>query len=190
MSRKPIPTAALVNELSAELHRQLERARGMARLPAERLLRRPAPHAWNALEVFEHMNLSSGIYLRGLERAFEREAAALPAASGFRPGRIGDYSVRSMLPQADGRLRWRMRTLRMFDPARQHGADSGSIHRFIALCEGFLRLLEQAPRTDLNRMRVTSSLGPIIRFRAGDAFRFPIAHQQRHFAQLERLLAD
>ncbi len=37
-------------------------------------------------------------------------------------------------------------------------------------------------------MKVTSSLGPIIRFKAGDAFRFPVAHQQRHFLQIERLV--
>ena len=37
-------------------------------------------------------------------------------------------------------------------------------------------------------MKVTSSLGPIIRFKVGDAFRFPVAHQQRHFLQIERLV--
>ncbi len=51
-----------------------------------------------------------------------------------------------------------------------------------------MALLEIAKRTDLNVMRITSSLGPIIRFKAGDAFRFPIAHQVRHFLQLERTL--
>lgn len=35
-------------------------------------------------------------------------------------------------------------------------------------------------------MRVVSSLGPMIRFKADDAFRFSVAHQERHFLQIER----
>lgn len=64
-----------------------------------------------------------------------------------------------------------------------------TIQHYINLCERFLRLLERAKGKDLNKMMVASSLGPIIRFKAGDAFRFHIAHQQRHFLQLERALA-
>jgi len=181
---------SLCEGLIADLETQIASARAIAQLPAERLLHRPDPEKWNALDVFEHLNLSSGIYLRGLERAFAEQAPALPASPTFTPGLIGDFSTRAMLPKADGRIAWRMRTLGLFDPARQHGSDSESINRFIALCEGFIKLLQLAPGSDLNRMRVTSSLGPVIRFRAGDAFRFPIAHQQRHFMQIERLLAQ
>ncbi|MBK9176591.1 MAG: hypothetical protein IPM46_09685 [Flavobacteriales bacterium] len=58
------------------------------------------------------------------------------------------------------------------------------------MCEGLIRLLNRAPATDLNRMRIVSTLGPLVQLRAGDAFRFPIAHQKRHFTQIERLLAQ
>lgn len=179
---------ALIDELSATLRAQIARSREIQRLPAERLLQRPEPGKWNALEVFEHMNLSSGTYARGLRRAFTAGAGRYSVNPVFKPGVVGDFSTKAMRPKTDGRIGWRMKTLRMFDPPRQRGASSESITRFIALCEEFLRLLEEARGTDLNRMRVVSSLGPILRFKAGDAFRFPIAHQQRHFLQIERLL--
>jgi hypothetical protein len=179
----------LIDDLSATLRAQLDRARSVRSLPVEQLKFRPAPDQWNALELFEHLNLSSGIYLRGLERVFDDRAEQLPFNSTFTPGRFGAYFTKGMLPKADGSIGNRMRTLRMFDPARRTGAELASVDRFIDLCERFLRLLQRARHTDLNRMRVTSSLGPIIRFKAGDAFRFPIAHQQRHFLQIERLLA-
>lgn len=178
----------MILDLEATLRRQMARAAEIARLPAVTLLRRPAPGRWNALEVFEHMNLSSGVYARGLRSAFDARAGRYAANPVFTPGRIGAFSTRAMLPRPDGRIAWRMKTLRLFDPPRQRGASAESITRFIALCEEFLRLLAIARRTDLNRMRITSSLGPIIRFKAGDAFRFPIAHQERHFIQIERLL--
>ncbi len=181
-------TITLIENLSTTLHQQMERARTVRSMPADTLLHRPAPEKWNALEIFEHMCLSSGIYLRGLERVFDERAKTLPFIPEFRPGLLGDYFTKSMLPKRDGSIKNRMKTMRMFDPPRNNGASQESIDRFIDLCERFLKLLERARTTDLNRMKVTSSLGPIIRFKAGDAFRFPVAHQQRHFLQLERTL--
>ena len=183
-------TLTLVDDLSGVLRQQIGRAGTVRSMPADVLLHRPAPGKWNALEIFEHMDLSSGIYLRGLERVFDERAGSLPFIAEFKPGLLGDYFTKGMVPKADGSLRNPMRTLRMFDPPRNNGASSESIERFIDLCDRFLKLLVRARRTDLNRMKVTSSLGPIIRFKAGDAFRFPIAHQQRHFLQLERTLAS
>ncbi len=188
MSKKPMDALRMIDDLQATLGEQIARSHEIGRLPGERLLRRPEPKKWNALEVFEHMNLSSGIYARGLRKAFERHAGEHPANPLFKPGRIGDFSTRAMLPRTDGRISWRMKTMRMFDPPKQQGASQESIARFIRLCEEFHELLEAARGTDLNRITVVSSLGPIIRFKAGDAFRFPIAHQTRHFLQIERLL--
>lgn len=185
---RTMKTTELIDQLDATLREQLERARTVRGMPADALLHRPAPDKWNALEIFEHLCLSSGIYLRGLEQVFDAKAERLPFNPAFNPGLLGGYFTKSMLPKPDGTITNRMKTMRMFDPPRNHGASQESIDRFIDLCERFRRLLERARATDLNRMKVTSSLGPIIRFKAGDAFRFPIAHQQRHFLQLERTL--
>lgn len=178
----------LINDLRLVLIHQRERTRVIEQLPAANLLYRSTPGAWNVLEVFEHLNLSSGVYLRGLEDVFARKADRYPANADFRPGWLGNWFTQGMRPKPDGDINWRMRTMKMFDPARQQGASKESMDRFIVLCDGFLALLMKAPTTDLNAMRVTSSLGPIIRFKAGDAFRFPVAHQQRHFLQIERSL--
>lgn len=178
----------MIHELRQILVEQRERTRVIKDLPATRLLYRSTPQAWNVLEVFEHLNLSSGVYVRGLEDVFARKAHRYPANTNFRPGWLGNWFTQGMRPKPDGAINWKMRTMRMFDPARQQGASTEGMDRFIVLCDRFSALLEKAPATDLNAMRVTSSLGPIIRFKAGDAFRFPVAHQQRHFLQIERLL--
>lgn len=178
----------LTNELGAALRQQRVLAREILRLPAEQLLHRPSAGSWNVLEVFEHLNLSSGVYVRGIEHVFARRAAHHPANSVFKPGLLGNWFTNGMKPKASGDIGWKMHTMKMFDPGRQHGASQASIERFIELCDRFLALLEQARTTDLNKLRVMSSLGPVIRFKAGDAFRFPVAHQERHFLQIERLL--
>lgn len=180
----------LIEQLTATVQGQIERSREVATFPSERLIRRPMSDQWNALEIFQHLCLSSGIYVRGLEKTFDENADRYPFNGNFKPGLLGEYFTKGMLPGPDGRIRNRMRTLRMFDPPRNGGASLESIQRFMDLCERSLKLLERARTTDLNRMRVISSLGPVIRFKAGDALRFPIAHQQRHFLQLERALAS
>jgi hypothetical protein len=179
----------MIEELTEVLHTQQARARVIAALPAELLLKRPTPEAWNVLEVFEHLNLSSGVYVRGLEDVFTRKAASLRPQNEFVPGLLGDWFTTGLEPKPGGAIKWRMRTLKMFDPARNAGASLDSITRFIDLCTRLMILLEKARTTDLNKLRVTSSLGPLIRFKAGDALRFPIAHQRRHFLQIERILA-
>ncbi|MBP7407438.1 MAG: DinB family protein [Flavobacteriales bacterium] len=178
----------LISDLRSTLEEQIARAQQIRALPAAQLLHRPAPEQWNTLEVFEHMNLSSGIYLRNLREVFDRKAVKLKFNAVFTPGRLGAYSVKSMTPRADGTIPLRMKTLGKFEPRKLDGASSGSIDRFVTMCEGFLALLERSEHTDLNAMKVASSLGPIVRFRAGDAFRFPVAHQVRHFHQIERVL--
>ena len=183
-------TKELIDQLTTVLEEQRQRASVIRGMSPGALLHRPAAGQWNTLEIFEHLCLSSGIYLRGLERVFEVRAAHFPPNATFKPGLLGNYFTKGMTPAPDGSIRNRMKTLRMFDPPRNQGASIESIDRFIDLCTRFQHLLERARHTDLNRMRVTSSLGPIIRFKAGDAFRFPIAHHQRHFLQLERALVS
>ncbi len=179
----------MIEELTEVLHAQQAHARAIAALPAAALLRRPTPQAWNVLEVFEHLNLSSGVYVRGLEDVFARKAMSYRPNPEFSPGLLGDWFTTGLEPKPGGAIKWRMRTMKMFDPARNAGASLDSITRFVDLCTRLLVLLEKARTTDLNKLRVTSSLGPLIRFKAGDALRFPIAHQRRHFLQIERLLA-
>jgi hypothetical protein len=179
----------MIDELAASLRAQVGKARKVKDLPEEWLHYHPEGSTWNVLEVFAHMVLSGSIYERGLRQVFNKKADALPNAPNFRPGLLGQWFTSGMRPKADGRIAWKTKTLKIFDPAKQQGASLQSIDAFIDLCTSMLDLLERARHTDLGRMKVVSSLGPIIRFKAGDAFRFTVAHQERHFLQIERILA-
>ncbi|MGV3636350.1 MAG: DinB family protein, partial [Flavobacteriales bacterium] len=108
----------MIEELSTVLQAQQARAQVLATLPAEVLLRRPAPDAWNVLEVFEHLNLSSGVYVRGLEDVFARRAARHRPDPEFTPGLLGEWFTTGLEPKPGGVIKWRMRTMKMFDPAR------------------------------------------------------------------------
>ncbi|MBL7965314.1 MAG: DinB family protein [Flavobacteriales bacterium] len=180
-------TRTLIAELQATLAAQRARLVEWQELPIDVLTRRPAPGRWSALEVVAHMQLSSGHYHDRLHRIYTGPDARLQFRDTYRPGRLGEFSVKAMQPK-DGRIGWRMRTLPLFDPSRTGDVGHGTIPRFICLLDGYNGMLERARTIGLEGPKVTSTLGPVIRFKVGDAFRFPIAHQERHFLQIERTL--
>ncbi len=189
-----LDTRTLIDALQQQLRAQLAHVDALLDLPTERLLKRPAPDRWSVMEVVQHMNLSSGHYHRLLQRLYANENNGLRFRSTFTPGLLGQYSVNAMTPKPNGDIPMRMRTLRMFDPARTAPVNADDalapLLRFREMLHGFMGLLERARTRGLEGEKVTSTLGPIIRFKAGDAFRFPIAHQERHFLQIDRVLKE
>lgn len=181
-------TRALIQELRNTLEQQVETCRTLRSLPLERLHRRPGPDRWSVMEVVEHMNLSSGHYYRRLQALYAKPAGSLRPSDTFLPGRWGQLAVQAMNPKADGTIGWRMRTLGMFEPRTTITEGWAAFGRFEAMLAGFQELLALADKRGLEGPRITSTLGPILRFKVGDAFRFPIAHQQRHMLQIERVL--
>ena len=181
-------TLKLIDDLQATLRRQMDRVRELEDLPLDKLRERPAPGRWSALEVVEHMNLSTGKYHQGLLKVYADPRSGLRFRPTFEPGLWGNFSADGMVPRSDGTIRWRMRTMGMFEPKPGRVTDRSPIERFLAIQQDLLDLLEKARTRGIEGARVTSTLGPILRFKAGDAFRFPIAHQERHLLQLQRTL--
>ena len=62
------------------------------------------------------------------------------------------------------------------------------IREFILGEEKLLMLLEKAREINLERVRIPVSLNRFIRLKLGDTFHFLIAHQQRHFLQIQQIL--
>ena len=54
--------------------------------------------------------------------------------------------------------------------------------------DDLILLIEKARYYNLNTLKINSSIGRIIRFKLGDAFRFVIAHNQRHIQQTINVL--
>jgi hypothetical protein len=189
-SMESLETRTLVDTLQAELRRQLESCSQLRLLPLDELHTGPAPKRWSVMEVVQHMNLSSGHYHKRLQKLYADENNGLRFRTRYTPGRWGDYSTKAMDPKADGTISWRMRTMAMFEPRNVANSGLQALDEFEAMLHGFMGLLERARTRGLEGEKVTSTLGPILRFKAGDAFRFPIAHQTRHFLQIERTLED
>ncbi len=185
-----LDTRTLIGDLQSTLRKQLQRCEELTQLPLDVLQHRPDPKRWSVLEVIEHMNLSSGHYHDRLQRIYADENNGLRFRTSFTPGFWGQRMVNTMQPKEDGRIPWKMPTIGKFEPHVQDQVALQPLEHFAAMLNGFMGLLERARTRGLEGEKVVSTLGPVLRFKAGDAFRFPIAHQERHMLQIDRTLKE
>ncbi|HRH71247.1 MAG TPA: DinB family protein [Flavobacteriales bacterium] len=185
-----LDTRTLIADLRSTLLKQLQRCEELRQVPLGVLQRRPDPKRWSVLEVIEHMNLSSGHYHDRLQRIYADGNGRLRFRSSFQPGTWGQRMLNTMQPKADGTIPWKMPTIGKFEPRRGRLVTLAPLDDLIAMLNGYIGLLERARTSGLEGEKVVSTLGPILRFKVGDAFRFTIAHQERHMLQIERTLKE
>lgn len=177
-----IPTADLLQSLTAHTQRFVHRAQALRHADMDTLTQRPNPDAWNALECLEHLNLYGDHYLPAM--AQQMEQSTTPPSPSFKAGLLGNYMTESMRPKSQLN---KMKTFADKNPMRQL-LDKTVIDRFLTQQTQMLALLARAHHVNLNAVKVKTTL-PLLRFNLGDTFRFVIEHNARHFEQLERAVS-
>lgn len=175
-------TADLLHALTTQTEHFIQRAEAFRDMPITALTQRPHAEAWNVLECLEHLNLYGDHYLPAIEQQMNTSRGG-SAAPTFQPGLLGNYMTESMLPK--GKLN-KMKTFASKNPLNQP-LDKAVIDRFLAQQTHLLALLQRAYEVNLNTVRVKTTL-PLLWFSMGDTLRFVIAHQARHFEQMEGVL--
>ena len=183
---KSMDTRTLIEGLQATVREQQRRIEELGALPLGALEQRPGTKAWSALEITEHLNILSGHYVRRLRRAYSGNRVT--SSGTFIPGYWGEKLTTAMRPLKDGTIPGPMRTLWFFEPKAAQAKGKQSLRDLQVLLAEQDQLLDKAVVRGMEGPLITSTLGPILRFRMGDAFRFMIAHQERHFLQIERAL--
>ncbi len=182
-------TIEMIDSLQGTLRAQIERLGHLRSVDEQFLVTRPSADRWSVIEVAEHINITSGHYFDRLKKAYADPRSGLKMKPFYKPGYFGEMSVKAMQPQSDGKINWKMKTLGMFEPRKAPSKGVKALDELDRLLHGMIDLLEVARKRGIEGVKITSTLGPVLRFKAGDAFRFPIAHQERHFLQMERTLA-
>lgn len=148
---------------------------------------------WNVLECLQHLIQTHHAYLPQIQQNIQRANSDTQKNTvEYLPGRIGNYVAKLMKPQ-NGVINGKINTLRAFDPQKQTSPNASLdknalLNEFMEQQELLLECLQKSVKLDLGRIKITSPLGNILRFKLGDAFRFLIAHNQRHILQVLRIL--
>jgi hypothetical protein len=148
------------------------------------LLQPPAPGKWSVAQVIEHLNTYGRYYLPLLQKALSKA----PASQGglYKPGWLGDYFTKSMLPK-QGVVANKMKAFKNHRPSPDIDSRK-ALDEFLQQEQHLLKLLAESRNKNIAAARVTVSIASYIKLKAGDTFRFVIAHHQRHFVQIENTL--
>ncbi len=158
-------------------------------LSIDQLNWKPDIHSWSISECLEHIVLSGQFYINEITNGFlSHKPENEPININFKPGLIGNYSAKSMKPGNSGEIKNKMKTFKRMEPGKS-GIDAKKLFTdFGKYQDDLILLIEKARYYNLNTIKINSSIGRIIRFKLGDAFRFVIAHNQRHIQQAIHVL--
>jgi len=152
----------------------------------EALRQSPAEGKWSVAQVLDHLNGYNRYYLAAIKAQLDKPAQP-PAQVTYRAGWLGDYFTKLMLPPAPGKKTVKMKSPKDHEPASFPDPEA-MISEFISGEEKLLMLLEKSREINLGRVRIPISLNRFIRLKLGDTFHFLVAHQQRHFSQIQQIL--
>ncbi|MEM8893794.1 MAG: DinB family protein [Bacteroidota bacterium] len=162
-------------------------------LNQDQLSWKPNPKRWSIIECVEHINTACRHYIPEIKKQVEK-GSSKPFARDFKPGLLGNYLAKMMEPKPDGFIPGKMKTLKKFEPRNAKSKSTLDPKKVFDECiehhKRFLDLIERSRHLDINKVRVVSAIGPIIRFKLGDCFRFNTAHHLRHLLQADNVKND
>jgi len=156
------------------------------RLTEEQLNYKPGGDKWSIAEVFEHLNICNGLYIRSI---LSRITTAPDVKTDtYRSGWLGEWIYGRIMPRADGsvfRIRAR-KTMQADCGAPLDGQDI--LHRFLQQCDMIDDILRHVSTKNLQRIKIPFSFSKFLQLRLGDNLRYLIAHSERHLLQAHRVM--
>ena len=151
------------------------------------LMGKPGPKKWSPLDCIEHLNEVGKIYLPRMELALRQfPSQNITASDTYSPGILGSYMARTMKLKSDHRVPFNMKTFNNLKPGGGTKASNDILNEFVRQQETMLELIDKSHAVDLGKIKITSAIGIVLRFKLGDCFQFLINHTQRHLWQAIR----
>ena len=173
----------LLASLENDVKKMNEKLSAILELKGEVLTTPPSTGGWSVVQIVYHLQTYNNYYLPQVSKAIRNTQAK--QAVTFTPGWLGDYFTKAMQPTENGNAAKPMNAIKGHIPPLNY-AEKAILPEYLQSQLQLIALLTQAKNTNLNTIKIPISIAPFLKIRLGDTFRFLIAHQQRHFAQIER----
>lgn len=176
---------ALLDSLQTDVRAILLQANQLKHLPVHLLQQQPTQHGWSVAQVLEHLNIYSRYYIAAIEQKLHLNQSGPNTL--FTPGWLGNYFTQLMKPREDNSIPKKMKTPKNAFPSEQPNAKT-MLDEFISHQHHLLNLMQISKTASLDYIRIPTSLNKFITMKLGDTFRFVVAHEQRHFVQINNIL--
>ncbi|WP_323758508.1 DinB family protein [Roseivirga sp.] len=152
----------------------------------EKTLNQPeAEGKWSMLQCVEHITLATAIYVKNFSEKLDGQQ--LPAAvDNYKGHWKGRMFAKMNAPKPEGEIPMKLKTFKFLEPKSQLNSQS-VLAEFRQVHEQMISLVENSRMVNIDRIKVPTALGSMVKLRLGEALRFIIAHTQRHLVQLERI---
>ena len=181
--RKILNTSQFVAELQEMVELHLHQAISIYQNSSEARLNSPSyKGGWSVAQCLSHLNTYGDFYLPQLVTALKNQPGR--PVSLVKRGWLGNYLIKMMDPS---RKTTRYKAMKKHLPKKEVNAHQ-IVADFIEQQEHLLKLLDLAGRSDLNRIRIPTSISRMVRLKLGDTLVFLIIHNERHIQQANRNL--
>lgn len=150
----------------------------------EQKLWKPTAKVWSVAECFDHLAITAGLYLPGLEAAIHQA----PAADSERPFKarwLHGKFIAAIGPQS----RRKVKTFKIFE-GTQANLDLARIEKeFLGSQSKLADLIRRVDGHDLNAGKIYSPVSKLLSFTLGEVIWLLTAHAERHLQQARNLTA-
>jgi len=155
------------------------------RLSDDQLHYRPGPGKWSIAEIFGHLNICQGQYIRTMLSHITL-APDLPS-DRYKSSWVGDWIYEKVMPRADGTV-FKLRSTKAWSVNGESLDARGALESFQRKCDALDDILRHAATKNLQRIKIPFYFSRVFRLRLGDTLRILVAHNERHLLQAQRVM--
>ena len=159
--------------------------RALGGLSSEQLNWKPSAEAWSVGQCLDHLIKTNEPYFPIFEQLIRGERrATLWEKVPLLPSLFGRLLINAVAPTSPRKIKARP----SFHPSAS-AIDGNIVEVFAARQQTLTTLMRQLEGVDVRRIVITSPVLGIVTYSVLDACTVVVRHEQRHFAQAERVLA-
>ncbi len=173
----------LLSEVRRLTNQHILIAENLKSLSDIQLNTRTAPEKWTILKCVEHLNRYGNFYIPEIQRKVNL-STTLPNEF-YKSTILGNWFANQM--QVSPKIKT-MKTAKSMDSFGKN-LNRKTIDEFISQQNKILEILASTDCKNLNRIKIKTTILPLVTINLGDALRFVTNHNQRHFIQIQNICA-
>lgn len=181
-----VNTQQYLNEVEKSLQNAIDVVKLLTQNINPVILNTPeAAGKWSMLQCIKHISLATSIYVRNVGEILAKPK--LPGAKeNFKGHWKGKWFAKMNAPKPGGEIPMKLKTFKSMEPAGNLNAEE-IIDEFIKVHQQMIEVVNRSRIFNIDRIKVVTALGPMVKLRLGEAYRFITAHTDRHLVQLKRI---
>lgn len=156
----------------------------VAGLDQEEMNWQPGPDKWSIAQVLYHLVTTNEPYLSSTQIALAK--AQPDTRTVYKSSWLGDKMEGMLKPGPDGKIR-KMPAPKSLRPTSSTLESTGILSNFLRQQQDLLTMLNSTEYVNIEGAKVPFSMTRLIKFPVCDAWRFIIAHNERHLLQMRNV---